>query len=221
MTRSVDPYLDAGMRGFILNFARSNHWRVASWIELDDLIQEGWVCYYKCRRRYAALDKPDPDRDNRRHMMALVKTSFRRRLDTLASQRTASVPEVSMTSMGCDGADVIDRIAGDDQIDVTSLIVGAPQELVDLVSILVRDASAFARDSVGVRETTAQRDTRVRVGVDGVDRFRRTRIRVGGDGRVRRDRRARRETTNEMMCRILGLDPDSCDVRSLITSYLK
>lgn len=52
-----DPYLDAGMEGYIRNLAVREYWRVAGWYGpretgLDDLIQDGYMCFARCRARY-------------------------------------------------------------------------------------------------------------------------------------------------------------------------
>lgn len=85
-----DPLLDAGMRGWIVNTAIKNHWRVARWIDVDDLVQEGLFCFVRCRNRYRQFAVVRPTLQQRRHFMALVKVSFINSIHTLANARTAA-----------------------------------------------------------------------------------------------------------------------------------
>jgi hypothetical protein len=58
--------------GWITNHAKKNYWRMADWIELDDLIRDGIMIAYKCRQRYVS----DEITVESAHFMSLVKTSY-------------------------------------------------------------------------------------------------------------------------------------------------
>lgn len=73
--------MDPPTRGWLVNTARKNHWRVCRWIDLDDLIQDGAMHYYRLVERY-------PDVTERRHMMALFKRTYTNYLNDLARKRT-------------------------------------------------------------------------------------------------------------------------------------
>lgn len=224
-----DPYADYGMRGFIAKFARRNYWRVADWYDLDDLVQDGWLCYYKCRDRYVGRGRPlparDPDPDHVRWMMSLVMTSFARHVHTLASRHSAS-PELVISQVSAIDESIPaawDRIAP--AVLDSHLIYDASREVLDLLSVLVEDARdsfvGFRRrrqGRVAVRETNSQREARL--GDATVGGLLRTCLRDDGGGRVRLGRRAVRETTNEFYCRVLGLDPGERDVRAMIKDFL-
>lgn len=113
---SNDPYLDTGTRAYILIMARKNCWRIAGY-GVEDLVQEGYFCYYKCKHRYVGRDPdpvppdrpepwsaarvgrrreryrwlpPDnPDKLARRHFMCLFKTTFARHIANLAAKTPA------------------------------------------------------------------------------------------------------------------------------------
>lgn len=92
-------YLDEGLRRWIYRTARQNHWRVASWYELDDLIQDGFMCYQKCAVKYARLlRKRKPQKSDRRNFMALVKVSYERHIHDLANKRRKQ-KEVAISSL--------------------------------------------------------------------------------------------------------------------------
>lgn len=72
--------LDQDMRRWIKDTARKNFWKVAGFMDLDDLIQEGFFCYAKCNDRY-------PKNIAQRHFMALVKTTFENHIRTISANR--------------------------------------------------------------------------------------------------------------------------------------
>lgn len=175
-----DPYLDAGMIGFIHNFARKNHWRVAAWLDLDDLVQEGWLSYYAIRRhpRYAALtNKRNPTPDDIRQVMALVRTTFTRRMHSLAKSFNA-IPEASLDGSLSDLAPAADCANG-----IGIALAGMPHELANLLAMLVAGDLKYRR----VRRGTS---------------------------------RPLRETTNEALCRLLGVDPRKVNVYRQILQHL-
>jgi hypothetical protein len=96
--------LDSSLRGWIYTYARQNYWRVAHVNELEDLIQDGFLVYAKCRQRYAATVV------NQRHFMALFKTAYTRHVHDLARQRTRGYEEA--TDFSSPEATWIDRILG-------------------------------------------------------------------------------------------------------------
>jgi hypothetical protein len=76
--------LPAPVVGWIIKHARTNYWRVAGWYELDDLIQDGLLCGYKCLAIYGTpipneagrIDRPRLDEINEPHFMSLVQRTF-------------------------------------------------------------------------------------------------------------------------------------------------
>jgi hypothetical protein len=136
-----EPYLDAGLRGWIFNTARTNHWRLQPWYELEDLIQDGYLAYSKCWHRYKKLfDVPEPTKDQRRHFASLVQISYLRHLHTLSVQHPVN-SEVATDEgelVTCAGP------AAPVQEDVALLLATLrklPEELVDVLEKLMDDAS--------------------------------------------------------------------------------
>lgn len=152
----TDEFLDAGMRGFIVNTARQNFWRVASWYEFDDLVQDGYLCYYKCRRRYTEVtDRP--------HFMSLVKTAFTNHIMTLGTKHNA-ISEQAISQMGSEDAegDLLERLgpATPESTSLLVLLANAPAELQQLITALVGEGAeklGFQRKKEfrrHIRETT-------------------------------------------------------------------
>ena len=68
--------MDIGARKWLAKTALKNLWRLPE-MDLDDLIQEGHVCYWLLKKRYPlATDAP--------HVMALFKSTFLNRISDLS-----------------------------------------------------------------------------------------------------------------------------------------
>jgi hypothetical protein len=159
----TDPYMDAGMKGWIVNTARKNHWRVASYYELEDLISDGMLCYYKCRARYKGLHSLNhPGKDQRRHVMALVKTAFHNHITTLALKRSRLKETACSQAFGPDHDGVMEAIlpAQHEEATVRTMLTNAPQEIKALIDVITKDGvevAGYVYKKVGrlnIRETT-------------------------------------------------------------------
>lgn len=73
--------IDSPTIGWIRKTARQHYWRVARWYDLDDLIQDGVLHYYRILRRY-------PDISDKRHLMGLFKRAYHNHLNDLSNDRT-------------------------------------------------------------------------------------------------------------------------------------
>lgn len=73
--------LDSRIRAMIIREAQKNLWRVRPLYELDDLIQEGFLCYVIARAKYGHAE-------NYGHFMRLVRTIFMNQINDLATART-------------------------------------------------------------------------------------------------------------------------------------
>jgi hypothetical protein len=71
--------LDEPLQIWIIKTARKNHWRVARWYELDDLIADGYLTAAKIRNRYSTV--------NQKHFMALVMTAYMNHITNMARKR--------------------------------------------------------------------------------------------------------------------------------------
>ena len=165
----ADPLLDAGMRGLIVNMATRNYWRVCAWYDLEDLIQDGYLCYTRVRRRYPKVKEV-------RHLTALFKTTFSRHIIDLANDKREQ-QEVCVSQIAADDSDgtaELETMLGFCEGEQTAMVLlrSMPAEL--------RQLWRFLRSQ------------------DGRDKLCQPRLKVGGV----------RETTNEHLCRLLGLDPE-------------
>jgi len=183
-----DVYLDAGLKGWIVNKARREFWRVASWYELDDLIQDGYICYVKCRNRYVlgpaieghsslVVVGDKPTRDQCRHFMSLVQTAFQNHIMTLAASAARTTEDLVSPLPGDAGPTVLDQPVAE-EATLRVFLSQLPSELREALQAVITDGA----------------DTGV---------YLRSRIRQDG-GRVRLMRRAVRETTSQYWARCLG-----------------
>lgn len=130
--------LDDGLRNWILKTARKNFWKVAGFYDLDDLIQDGFMCYAKCNQRYS-FDL------EQRHFMSLVQTTFLNHIKTVSAARHKKVdwpvdfrhddrvtdPDARLVALGG---------SVQEEQTLAALLAGLPSELKELLLVLARDA---------------------------------------------------------------------------------
>jgi hypothetical protein len=192
MTTAPDLFLDAGMRGFIVNTAKREYWRVAELVDFEDLIQDGYVCYYKCFRRYTDITSAkNPTKDQRRHFQSLVKTTFFNHISTLAAKhKGVSVKAVSQlpAAEAMSENEVWDTLmpSTPEEGTLRALLASAPAEIKQLAMLLASDGLSLL-----------------------------------GFERKRKGRRLLRETTNEFYCRLLGRNPEQEDIVGRVRAYFR
>lgn len=157
--RRIDLQPDEGAVGWIHAYARRNFWRVSSWYELKDLVQDGYLHYYRCVDRYSAVV------ENRRHFMALFKRVYSVHIITLSNHRTqlTEVPFASM-AVAVDGQDTeyrVEEVLGAVSESATGwvLIREAPKEIRAVLSLFSMDSMLSRvcqphKSDGTVRETT-------------------------------------------------------------------
>lgn len=147
--------MDEGARRWLFKTVRKNYWRVSSWYDVPDLIQEGYEVYYEVvNERYPnAVDPP--------HRMRLFQLAFLSRIHDLANQRTRAAIEIreaelSRTSDNGAVSSVFDTFVDESSLlEVLPALAAAPQ--------YVKDALALFATEDGLRKVRAQY-RKVRVG---------------------------------------------------------
>jgi hypothetical protein len=189
------PGLDEGMERWIYKTAHKEHWRCRAWYDLDDLIQDGFLCYCKCYARYWELIQASDDRtedEKRRWFMALVQSSFYHKIMTLSS-KAVQCTENTLAELSVSDQEVSMEAVAGGEAEITTLVVAlanAPAELAGVVKRLVED------------------------GLDG-GAYLRNKIRWEGTRRTRRAR-AVRETRREYYERLTGI----ADLPQKLAHYL-
>lgn len=119
--------MDRGARAWLVTVAADHYWRVAAWYEFDDLIQDGYMCWYRVVAKYESA----PDRvRSLPHLMRLFKITFLNHIHTLSKNKTVASIEVKA-----------DDVVREPTWDVWSKI--APPRNIDDLALLIADAPAI------------------------------------------------------------------------------
>lgn len=147
----VPLLMDKATRKWLRDFAKANYWRVASWYELEDLLQDGMVLWHQIRQRYRGRQG--------KHLTNTFKLSFRNHVHDLATARTKAVPQFLIL-------DAHDTVEDDDH--VTPLERLSPREpesqtfAADLRSAPYRVQEALAVFASDVGRAALRRPYRLR-----------------------------------------------------------
>lgn len=188
--KNPNVYFDQILQAWLWKTARESSWRFPEWYGPSDLVNDGIICYCKCRDRYTLADPAPgyqnlntdaPDEAQRQHFMSLVQTAYTNHLNTLARR----YPVHQEAPVDCSPLD-------DANTQLETLAEPLPEES----SILMAIASAPTEIAEAIGKLVG----------DGEEAFRRTRLR-NRNGRLIRGRRALRETTAEYYERQFG-EPD-------------
>lgn len=161
------PAMDDGARNWMYAYAKKHYWRVAKWMEFDDLIQDGHFAWVEVCRRYPhAVDTPA-------WIMSLFKLCFSDKITDLARGRTKQQDDAR--------SDIVDvyespMMLVPDSSNFMALAIKAPP--------LVKDTIALLSDEARREELNKP---------------------------FERYPNGRRETLNDRICSLLGLDPKAVD----------
>ena len=194
-----DPFMQRHVIGFIRNTAREQLWRVCSGsYGFDDLIQDGYVCYYRVLRHpnYRNItSKTDPTEADHKQFMALFTVAFLNHITNLSNERSkrAEVPAE---------ADWLwDKFAPPEPeiSTMVAVLASAPYEIREAIRLLTSDTKGLIGQCLQRR--VGGRVRLVKAGPRGWRQF------------------LPRETTNEWLCRVLGKDPQTTDMLEEIRKY--
>lgn len=189
-----DPLMDQGMQGWIVNQARENYWRVARWYDLSDLVQDGYVAFAKCKKAYGHLFATPPTEEERKWFMCLVKTTYLNHIYDLAMSHTRCLEATEAWLAESDEKQMISAWASD--IAAASVVISQmPSELKALVASLAEHGNDYRKSRLRKQKT------------------------ANGATRVVKGRKALRETTNQLYCRLAGLDADEVDLSKQIAEH--
>jgi DNA-directed RNA polymerase specialized sigma24 family protein len=169
----MDQYMDDGARLWLFNYVRKQHWRVAAWIDIDDLIQEGYFAYYDTLRRYPTAKEPQ-------HIMSLFKLVLRSNIEDMVRKHTKQIDDAR--------SDLVEIVSQQDAIDFSmlhALVIKAPKHIKDALALFLDDKA---------REELQKPFTQYASGA--------------------------RETFNERLCKLIGIDHNCIDVAGELKSYL-
>lgn len=140
------PRFEGAIEGYVVNFLRTNFWRVQGSMEFQDCMQEARYLFLRLADRYGILDTPQ-------HFMALFKRSWHNHFTNLSNTDTKLRAEVSDSQLSMDDGDatyvsMVERIVGETECSgylmvllqqapsdvrtVLSFFMVAPKEVVEL-----------------------------------------------------------------------------------------
>lgn len=213
--RGNDVYFDAILRSWIISYARSQRWRVAGWYSVTDLIQDGYICYCKCRNAYTlGAPNPDahhdlntkaPDESQRRHFMALVQRAFTNHVHTLSNRYMAFREEPVDCPASSDSALLLEEMipAQGEEMSALMTLANAPVEIGNAIVKLINDGL----DGEAYLRTRLQKRIVMIPHASGG---------VSVSTRLVKSRRALRETSSERFQRLLK----DGDIARKTTAYL-
>lgn len=175
--------MDQGARGWLFRKAHKNLWRVRSFYELDDLIQDGYLCYQLVINKY-------PQVKDRPHIMRLFQRTYSNYIHDLANQRTREASEVLLVNLLPAFLSEVafwDRLLIDDldRAALQLLIAQAPPPIKAVLRLFTDDRS--------------------------LQKLRKP---------YRRNEKTGRETLNQRLCRLTGMNPELIDLPSELRAYL-
>lgn len=164
----ADPYLDTGVRGHIVNVTREHYWKVASWFEFDDLIQEGYLAFAKCRARFVPdwgisdvwgcplspgrlIDANQnahvsPTGDDMRRFMAYFQMAFNNRITDLQQHPRSKLKEVVYAALPDTQAESLEKLSEQtaelSDANLATLLANAPAEIAEMLKQILIDGAA-------------------------------------------------------------------------------
>lgn len=149
----TSEFMDAGARNWLFKHVNKNYWRVAVWVDYDDLIQDGYAEYCEVLKRYPQAIEPA-------HKMRLFQLCFRSKIEDLVRANTKQVDDAR--------SDIVETYDSPvmiipDSSNLHALLVKAPQAIKDALSLLIDEKAReelvkpFVRYDSGRRETLNER----------------------------------------------------------------
>lgn len=121
---------DHGTQVWIARTAKRNHWRVARYIDIDDLIQDGYECWVRVLGYYKHI----LDRGDAAHFMALFKRSYTNYIHNLANQRRRGIVTVSHAEIEEDSGVPVDTGVAFEEASLAVRLSQAPMVVKNLLS---------------------------------------------------------------------------------------
>jgi hypothetical protein len=147
--------MDKGAQGWLYRTAHKNYWRVANWYSFDDLVQDGFVCWYGVQARYVRARPGVPfvgGVKDKKHVMSLFKTTYTNHIHDLAKFATRQLDAPTY-----DGEPASSLT--DDYAEMCRIVAEAPPLVRDAIEALLRGRtrSLHRRRSDGTRQKTSEK----------------------------------------------------------------
>ncbi len=197
----MGPDMDRGAVGWLLRHARKNFWKVKHvYDDSNELIQEGYLCWYRICERYSFDSNLSPDDPHYGRLMNLFKITFVNRIRELSMQDKNRDFQIVLSRLRDIIGDGAQRFSDDALVE----------------HLLYRNSDGDPLDESSVERAIIEASEPART----VLRFL---VSEEGKARMRRPFRLRadgtRETTNERLRRWTGV-PFKGDLRTVAKTYL-
>lgn len=128
-------------RKYAQRVIRKQLWRIATTCDFDDAMQEAYLVYLRCARKYAYRV------DNEAWFMALYKSALSRELVNLANDDTAYREVITLVDPCGDDATMIDLLAGseDGEGELAVTLRWAPDEVREVLTLLLNAPTELLR----------------------------------------------------------------------------
>lgn len=121
---------DRGATIWLKNTAKQHFWRVVSWYELGDLIQDGYLSWFIVQDRYPGLHYPG-------HIMRLFQVTYLNRIHDLSKRRTRNEPEVSFHRFSEEAVEQISNMLPCEFADLLATMAEMRPDLAECVRQLI------------------------------------------------------------------------------------
>jgi hypothetical protein len=153
--------MDDGARIWLLREVRRQYWRVATWYEIDDLVQDGLLHYHRVATKYAHVkDRP--------HIMRLFQITFINHVHDLSKRKGKQIdlPISTYISNPLSENTILDRVGTEDSMNLAlfkASLAKAPKPVIDVINLLTTEygrrclCAQMRVYTNGVRETLNDR----------------------------------------------------------------
>lgn len=186
----IELVMDARTRGWLVQVAKKNYWRVAAHIDLDDLVQDGFVVWHHVQQRYREQGRIHS------HIVNTFKRAYRNHLHDLSNARTRAPMELQLLDAESSASEDYEVHAPRQAVERLAPLEHGAQELL----MALKQAPFKVREVLKLFNDPA-----------GLERMRRP-YRIRGDGS--------RETLNERLCRMAGFDATRVNLVEAVQAYL-
>lgn len=135
--RRITPIFTGSLQAWAFNYSRQNLWRVRPDLDMDDLMAEAALAFWRCVKAYILVEE-NKQAKNTKHFASLFHTAFANRVHRLAFKRSHRV--MTLSSNNAEGEDLSDlRPTPADFADaeINLMLADAPAPVKKLVNLLV------------------------------------------------------------------------------------
>lgn len=140
-----DPYLDAHVRGWIVKTVHKNFWKVRSWYDFEDLVQDGYLCFAKARAKFK-FPMDEPTHDNRKEFMAFFQMAFINHIIDLQKDPRCRLQELAVAALSDDQAQAVESWAEKatdlGNASLSLMLSKAPAEIMEILKLILIDGVA-------------------------------------------------------------------------------